>query len=324
MGDVAMTVPVVYSLAIKYPEIEITMLVKQRFLPFYAWMPKNVKAIGLNLDEYNGVSALNKLYNQLKLNDYDAVADIHDVLRTKYLRMRFRLSGTKIAIIDKAREEKKALIGHGLNCESLKPITERYREVFQHLGLNFDLIFESINAEGNLHLISNLSPHTVTIGVAPFAAHKGKIYPLDKMKEVVDTLADSGNQIFLFGAGNDERALLKSWERDSVKSVVENLGDLQHELILMSKLNLMISMDSSNMHMAAIMGTQTISIWGATHPKAGFVAWHQTNDSIIQVPMECRPCSIYGNKPCHKGDYPCMQQISTDQIIQLARKYGAK
>lgn len=322
MGDVAMTVPVITSLALTNPDLQITVLTQQRMVPLFSWMPSNVTVIGVNLSDYHGIAGLGKLYGRLKAVKYDAVADIHDVLRTKYLRLRFRLQGTKVAVIQKGRAERKALLGHGLDHEPLVPITEKYKRVFSQLGLQMTADYVPPVIPNDVQL-----PFQVTspaVGVAPFAAHTGKIYPLELMKQAVDMLADSSNQVFLFGAGRDEMSVLESWERENVVSVAGKCGGLKNELMLMSRLQVMVSMDSSNMHMAAMMGTKTISIWGATHPKAGFVAWQQPAESLLQVPMACRPCSIYGNKPCSKGDFPCLRQITPQMIVDLAREYGAE
>lgn len=309
MGDVAMTVPVVYSLAVSHPEIQITMLTRKHLTPLFQWMPDNVKCLGVNLKDYDGISGLGRLYKELKTMDFDAVADIHDVLRTQYLRLRFRLSGKKVVVIDKGRAEKKAILGNGMTSPFLKPTIERYRDVFMRLGIDFPLV-------SSMPQFSNSPKDTKQIGIAPFAAHEGKIYPLDKMHQVADMLADRDYQVFLFGAGKEEQATLESWERENIRSVAGRLGGLGHELELMGTLDLMISMDSSNMHMAAMMGTPTLSIWGATHPKAGFMAWGQKEDSTIQLPLDCRPCSIYGNKKCKYGDYRCMTGITPEQIVE--------
>ena len=321
MGDVAMTVPVIHSLATQYPDLQITMLTRKHLVPLFQWMPENVKCMGIDLKNYDGIGGLNRLYAELKPLDFDAVADIHNVLRTKFLRMRFRLSGKQVAVIDKGRSEKKALIGHGMDVEALRPMTERYREVFARHGYDFTLTFDHnrpdavqiqeltskgiLPAEGNVPLI----------GIAPFAAHEGKIYPLDKMRRVAEMLADRGAHVYLFGAGKEEREILESWQREGIESVAGKLGGLTNELLLMSRLRLMISMDSSNMHMAAMMGTPTLSVWGATHPKAGFLAWHQGLDSVVQKDFPCRPCSVYGNKPCRFGDYRCMNSITPEDIV---------
>ena len=316
MGDVAMTVPVIHSLASQYPDHQFTVLTRRHLVPLFQWMPSNVKCKGIDLSSYKGIPGLERLYRSLKADKYDAFADIHDVLRTKYLRMRFRLDGKRVVTIDKGRSEKKALIGNGMTAGALKPMTERYRETFKGLGLDFQLTF--CDMRQYLQNMDKSDSVVKTIGVAPFAAHAGKIYPLDRMKQVVDMLADKGYQIRLFGAGNKEQEILESWQRDGVESVAGKLGGLTGELQLMSRLSLMISMDSSNMHMAAMMGTPTLSVWGATHPKAGFLAWHQSVDSAVQIDLPCRPCSVYGNKPCQFGDFRCLTGITPEMIVDKA------
>jgi hypothetical protein len=59
-----------------------------------------------------------------------------------------------------------------------------------------------------------------------------------------------------------------------------------------------------------------ISVWGATHPYAGFYGWAQDTGNIVQIELECRPCSVFGNKPCFRGDHACMEWITPDAIIQ--------
>lgn len=319
MGDVAISVPVINSLALSNPGLEVTVLTQQRMVPLFSWMPSNVEVLGVDLHRYHGIGGLGKLFHRLRGYRFDAVADIHDVLRTKYLRMRFLLQGTRVSVIDKSRSERKALLGHGLDHDALMPVTEKYASVFRKLGLNLNASYTPPRIPKD-ELTFPFPIASPAIGVAPFAAHSGKIYPLEMMKQVVDSLADSGVQVFLFGAGDQEKDILESWERAGVISIVGKLGGLRNELILMSRLSLMISMDSSNMHMAAMMGTRTLSVWGATHPKAGFVAWNQPEDSIIQVDMPCRPCSIYGSKPCSKGDYPCLREISPEKIVNKVKE----
>jgi ADP-heptose:LPS heptosyltransferase len=87
------------------------------------------------------------------------------------------------------------------------------------------------------------------------------------------------------------------------------------ELILMSHLDVMISMDSANMHLASLTNIPVVSVWGATHPYAGFLGWKQSPDNAVQIDLPCRPCSIYGNKPCLRGDFSCMKNISPDLIV---------
>lgn len=84
---------------------------------------------------------------------------------------------------------------------------------------------------------------------------------------------------------------------------------------MMSRMTLVVSMDSANMHLASMAGTPVVSVWGQTHPYAGFLGWRQSKENIIQLSdLSCRPCSIFGNKPCYRGDYACMQELSVERI----------
>ena len=84
----------------------------------------------------------------------------------------------------------------------------------------------------------------------------------------------------------------------------------------MSHLDVMVSMDSANLHLASLVNTSVVSIWGSTHPFAGFMGWNQSHDSVVEVDLPCRPCSIYGNKPCLRGDWACMQNISPEVVVE--------
>ena len=156
------------------------------------------------------------------------------------------------------------------------------------------------------------------IGVAPFAAHKGKIYPKEQMEKTLTIISDRhpDARILMFGGGRSEMDTMAAWrERNHRLEIASRvLGGIDKELILMSHLDVMLSMDSSNMHLASLVGTPVVSVWGATHPYAGFMGWGQSESNAVMIDMPCRPCSIYGNKICAKGDYPCLTGITPEQI----------
>lgn len=329
MGDAAMTVPVLYALAAQHPDLRITMLTRTRFVSMFEWLPANVLVRGIDFDEQDGIIGLTRIYNRLKKSNFDAVADLHDVLRSKYIRTCFAMAGTKVAKIDKGRQDKKNLIGNGQTHAALKPMTERYADVFRSLELSIDL---SQHIQIDLRnesfapirdIVGRKQPEEKWVGVAPFAAHQQKIYPLEKMQQVVNALAEQGCKVLLFGAGKKEGDILKAWEQDytgeqgAVISICGKMGGLKNEMLLMSQLDLMLSMDSANMHIASIFGIRVLSIWGATHPKAGFSGYRQTPDTELQLDLPCRPCSIYGKKPCQFGDMRCMD-IKPEAIIEKA------
>lgn len=196
MGDVAMTVPVIYSLAQQYPQLRISVLSRPYAQAFFDNLAPNVDFMSADLKhEYRKIRGLNKLYRRLTAKQFTAVADFHDTLRSKYLRMRFFMDRFKVAHIDKHRSEKRELIDH--QNKVLKPIQsafQNYADVLSELGypikLNFNSIFPTNNEAFSslIPKIGNYKENEKWIGLAPFAAHTGKIYPLIHMEQTLQGL----------------------------------------------------------------------------------------------------------------------------------------
>ena len=341
MGDVAMTVPVVYSLAKQYPHVRITVLSRPFARPFFTDLAPNIGFMEADIKgEYKGIKGLNALYRRLLAKQFTAIADLHSVLRSDYLRMRFNLDNFKVAHIDKHRKGKRKLIAANNKQFVQQPTSfQNYADVFARLGYPVDLDFTSIYGEGKGDLTSlpkqiftdqegiihkpgeNAAPW---IGIAPFAAHKGKIYPMEKMETVIQQLIHSYPQarLYLFGGGKDETPIMNEWagKYPQVINASAQLSGLSQELNLMSHLDVMLSMDSGNMHLASLVHTPVVSVWGATHPYAGFMGWNQNILHTVQIDLPCRPCSIYGNKPCMRGDYACLNNIEPEMIVERIKK----
>lgn len=305
LGDILMTVPVVEEYARQNPDVQITMVSRPFVGSIFAQLPANVRFVGVNPRKYPGIKGLYRLYKELKALRPTHVCDLHDVLRTKILRTFFHLSGLPVTHIVKDRRARKQFIKAAVKTQQ-ETSFERY---WKALG------------SPSPHPCSpspHPSPKGASIGIAPFAAHPGKIYPLDKMERVVALLSERGEKVYLFGAGSKEKAILEEWERkyEGVESMVGKLPDMAAELELMKTLRCMLTMDSGNMHLASVGGVRVVSIWGATHPLGGFLGWGQSIDDCIQLDLPCRPCSTFGNKPCKFGDYRCLNNITPEQIVE--------
>lgn len=332
LGDVAMTLPVLYSAAIQNPETRFIFLTRPLFKKFAINPPENLEIVGVDLDEkYKGVAGMFRLAKKIT-REYkaDVLIDLHDVLRTKMLRTWVALAGTKVRVIDKGRTDKKNLTkAENKKFCQLKPMVRRYAETIESAGIevgnNFRSVFDYVPAD--LSVFSSVTEppkkNEIWIGIAPFAKHKGKIYPPEQMEMVIrKLLTNSAVRIFLFGGGPDETPVLTAWQEryPAVTSLADKKLGFAKELALMSCLKVMISMDSGNMHLASLAGVPVVSIWGATHPYAGFMGYGQKNENAVQVEMECRPCSVFGDKKCRFGNYKCMEQITPERIFEQVSK----
>jgi ADP-heptose:LPS heptosyltransferase len=327
MGDVAMTVPVIKALLDQHPELQVTYVSRPQFAGFFRDIPR-LTYFSADLDkDYKGFAGIIKLYNQLKKQGkYGAFADLHGSLRTKVLRNLFRLSGTPYAYIDKGREAKKLLTSFPNKVlKPLKRTVERYADVFRSLSLPVSLDYKLVKSPRSLtdDILKITGDKTSTwIGISPFAKHTGKIYPLEKMEAVISELSKQNVKVFLFGGSAAEQEICREWEAKyaNVKSVVRLLS-MGQELVLISNLEVMLSMDSAGMHLASLVGTPVVSIWGATHHYAGFLGYGQSEDDIVADDIECRPCSVYGDRPCFRKDYACMHRIETKTVVDRLNKF---
>lgn len=331
LGDVAMTVPAIYSLCRRHPDTLVVLVTKRSVAGLFVNAPASLAVVGVDLGEYRGVRGLWRLARELHHTwQIDAYADLHDVLRTKVLRLYFATHGVPTAVIDKGRALKSRLTrSRGKELAPLPTSHSRYADTFRRLGLqcepeaDFVSLYDTRPADASLYagVLPVRRDGVRRIGIAPFAAHRGKIYPPEQMRRVIELLVEDKVEVFLFGAGAEEAAVLDAWadELPGVYSLASLHLGWSAELSLMASLDVMLTMDSGNMHLAALTGTRVISIWGATHPYCGFRGWRQTDADTIQLALTCRPCSVYGNKPCARGDYRCLAAITPAVIASRLR-----
>jgi len=323
LGDIAMSVPVVHDLAVQYPDLDITMLSREMARPLFESMPENVHFIAADLKgRHKGLLGLCRLWRDAHLNDFDYIADFHGVLRTWWLRTEGCLHRKKVAKIDKGRKGKKALTRQKDKVLVQQATSfERYAKVLEQLG--FPTKPQFVKLDYSSFCKTQKAPGETWVGIAPFAKHEAKVYPLKKMEQVINALNERANTtLFLFGGGAEESQQIEALcAKYNHVQPAKNPQGLKGELALMGQLDVMLSMDSANMHLASLVGTPVVSVWGGTHPYAGFLGWNQKTEDCVQLDLPCRPCSVYGNKPCLRGDYACMNGITPEQIIGKLSPY---
>ncbi|ATN08091.1 glycosyl transferase [Chryseobacterium indologenes] len=303
-----MTVPVFREFLEQNPGVEIIMVSRKNFEALFEGVP-NLIFKGIDVDNYKGIFGLRRLSNELiKEFNPDFIANLHDVIRTKIIDKFYRRKGLNVFKINKGKEEKDHLTDvWNLNKVPLKRTVERYADVFREMGFKVELS----------HQLRPVSENKSGIGFAPFAQHKGKMLPLEKSFELARILAKK-HTVYFFGGGKKETETLEEWENKipNTKSLSGKLK-LTEELIKISELEVMISMDSANMHLASLVGTRCVSVWAATHPYAGFLGFGQSEQDVVQVKdLTCRPCSVFGDKECYRGDWACLEEFNIQKIIE--------
>lgn len=291
LGDVAILEPVVRQRAAANRDVLFYVAGPPRLAPLFGGM-ENVQYVPTERCQKP-----RELYKKLSILRPDMVADMHHVLRVIGLDWLFRLRGVEVHSIRK-------------HTRKVIPSWKRYDEVFDRCGL------KGCTVEGDYWKVKPAMGRKRVVGVAPFAQHEGKIWPLEKMEQLVGMLSVRGYSVMLFGS-KEEAPILEAWagKHEGVESLAGKFS-FEEELDRIKALDVMVSMDSANMHFSSCMGVPVVSIWGATHPCRGFYGWRQNPAWAVQRVMDCRPCSKYGNKPCKIGGYPCMGGIEVKEVME--------
>lgn len=318
LGDVAMTIPAIYSLAAQYPDLSIRVVTRPFFARLFINCPENVRITVADFKgEHKGVDGMFRLLRQISIPKPGCVADLHNVLRSWEIDTWFRLCGVKVSMVDKNRCARRRLF---TDKEPQRNFVDRYADVFRRLGYPISLSFRSVY--DCMPADTPFEPFHPAVGVAPFARYYNKTYPPEMMRRVVEILCRVGCHVYLFGGRGREEKELRGWadELAGCESVAGGYP-IDKEIALMSRMDVMVSMDSANQHLASLAGTKVVSVWGSTTPACGFMAYGQSADNVIALSLPCQPCSVAGKPTCPLGHLDCMCRIApksiADKVLSL-------
>lgn len=296
-----MLAPLLKDLARHNPGVRFTMAAPALLEPLFGGVDN------LHYCPVNKKDGLWRIFRQLRALRPTHVADMHNVLRTRLLSLEFCLNCIPVRHLRKGRAARRRLVRPQRKClQALRSMHQRYIDVLRRLPVDLPPF------PTDYYPVRKPLEGPVRLGLAPFAAHAGKRWPGERVRELLSLLTATGRyEVFLFGGGKQELAAMEAWAADfphvrAVSSPKRFVGELE----VMGSLHLMVSMDSANMHFASCLGLPVLSLWGATHPYAGFYPWRQDPALALQLPLACRPCSVFGNKPCLRGDYACWQGLT--------------
>ena len=324
MGDVALVAPVLTGFLRQYPDVEVVMITRSAFSSFFNPNQRLSFFFPDFKNRHKGLTGIFRLFNDInREGEISYIIDLHDVLRSKILRFLFRLGGVKSSVIDKGRKEKKQVVT-GKNKRQLNHSVERYSETFSRAGFPVSQVkgpwIIPTFAYGSVNELLSDKAAELNIGVAPFAKHKLKMWPLDNMIKLLQLISGTTKcKFWLFGGPEEAVQLNELVKMVPGAEIVAGKLTLAEELDLISRLNFMIAMDSSNMHMAALAGIRVISIWGGTDPLTGFGAWGQPEEYSVKIPigeLSCRPCTVFGKGECRRGDFACMKWLTPEIVFK--------
>ncbi len=302
LGDVAILAPVLRQKMIENPEADVTLAGPGMLAALFADIP-HLSYIGI--DKRAGIL---KIFRRLMECRPTVVADLHSVIRSFILDFLFILHLIPVHLMSKQRMMRKRLLKN--KNVRLEASWQRYDYVLRQAGLKGVV-------EMPPYIVHSKSFDGVRrVGIAPFSTARGKDYPVEKMEMVLEKLSVQPlMEIHLFG-GKEHYRFFTEWAEKYSNVFIPHSETFADELELMKRLDVMVSMDSANLHFASAVGVPAVTVWGATHPFCGFAPWRQNPEWSVQLDLPCRPCSIYGSNPCEKGTYECMESISPEMIVE--------
>lgn len=320
LGDVAMTLPYVYHVARNNPEDTILFITQPFMGQLLIDPPNNLKVLPFDKKRHKGIHQLVRFALDIHKHHSDAfIIDLHQVLRTKLLITIWKALGHPATALQKPRKARRKLLSQRVEAEVpselyIPRMTELYKETLRKSPLNISDHVDFIIPKGK-------QKEGIHIGLAPYAQHRGKMISKAQTVKLISRLREliPSSNIILYGAPGEEtiqnQAVVDSFNSQHIQTT-QSKG-LAEEVREITQLSLMVSMDSANQHIAAMVGTPVVSIWGATHPAAGFIPFQGKEADCLGIDINCRPCSIYGNKECKRGDWACLERLDIDSIAQL-------
>lgn len=322
MGDVILLLPSLWQVLSENADLEIVIVSKPEFSSFFTGHSRlHFKGVSLR-DTYKGFWGTLRLAAFVLSLRPSLVIDQHQSIRSTICRWYAGFYGIPTAVI---RKEKWAKIGVTRRFWKTKknflPLIERYADTWRRAGwlsavsLDTNKVFihpsESIEQQ-----IPRKNRGEKWVAIAPFSQHKGKNWPIHFFGELMEKILESAPEVTLFlVGGRTEEAL---WQdvlpRSSrVHSLASHSFEVQFAYF--KQFDVLVCLDSSNLHLANMMQVPTLSIWGATHPSLGYAPFSSAENRIIQDnSLTCRPCSTYGKTRCHRGDFACLYQIHPTQV----------
>ncbi len=333
MGDIVLASPLIRMLRTTFPTAQIDFMVKREYAELLKCNPHLSSVIDLRSDDRSELAALRE---RVREEHYDLILDIHDSIRSKYVRA---FSGARtVRVVDKRRLRRFLLVRFKKNLyRRAVPVAERYLETVRRFGVRDDgagleqhvppEILESVAA---LMGKFRLERYGTVVGIAPMAKHFTKRWPQDRFVEFgIRHAKEAGAKIFVFGSREEADAcgdIAQMINAGTASGAAESLAGrltLIETAAVLDYCSLVVSNDTGLMHLAAARKRKVAAIFGSTVREFGFFPYRTQNVVLERPGLPCRPCSHIGLPECPKGHFRCMKDIGVDEVLSAARSLNA-
>jgi lipopolysaccharide heptosyltransferase II len=325
IGDILLTTPLLRAIRTRHPGARVAYLTKEQYAPLLADNP-NVNEVLAIRDE----DSLRAIAATIRSVRYSHLLDLHGNLRTLGLRAIVRGPWRTFS---KRRLERQVLITTKRDIYPADvPMAERYFEAAAGLDVDVDAeppdFFLAPEAEERAaeRLASlGVGEGRALVAIAPGAAHATKCWPADGWIRLTRRLIATGAEVVVVGGPEDAevgkaivagvRGRITGGTETRVTSVAGMLG-LQESGAVIRRAAALISGDTGVMHMATGVGTPVVALFGPTVAQFGFFPYRAARSAVVELPLECRPCSAQGGPACPLGHHRCLRAIAPETVFE--------
>ena len=329
IGDIVLSSPLLRVLRSRFPASQIDFVTRKEYAELVRSNQNLNRTFEFNAD--GGFEALRKLKKTIREERYDLLIDLHDSLRSKYLRS---IRGPKRVVVDKRILERSMLVKLKKNVfKGVVSVVDRYVETLREFGIENDgkgleLHIPDEVLFGVAGKLASLQLHRfeTVIALCPGARHFTKRWPADRFARVGAAFVQKLDaKVLLFGGAADEPLCKQiAWELNN-QSGTERASSFAGQLGLletaaaMQYCDVVITNDTGLMHIATAMQRKIVAIFGSTVKEFGFSPYDPAAVVIERTGLSCRPCSHIGRSECPEKHFRCMTEIDPEQVYARAR-----
>jgi heptosyltransferase-1 len=257
------------------------------------------------------LAGLPKLIRSVRERNYDYVIDLQGLLKSA---LTARLARGRTRIGPSYRREGSGLFYHriaGPRDESRHAVKQAC-DILKHLQLAepapvFPVTFPPAPAPRS----------RPAVALIPRSRWTTKNWPIERFAELARALRERlSATVVLAGAPEDRAACDQiAGDDDAILNLAGTTG-LPELGGVLSGMDLVITVDTGPMHMAAASGVPVLALFGATDP--GRTGPYGAGHEVLTTPdLPCRPCR---SRTCARGDLACLQEITIDQVFEKAQQ----
>ncbi|MGM0509271.1 MAG: glycosyltransferase family 9 protein [Fusobacteriota bacterium] len=315
IGDIILTTPILEAIKKKYPDSRLDFLTFHKYKETVMGNKNINNLILFKKDKYKGVCGIYKFSKKLEKNDYDIVLDLHSKIRSKLISL---FLGKKTYRYKKRQLWKTLLVKLKIiKYNSDNTIINNYFGAAQK-SLGVTKKNENIKFNFSKNDLERVKKYNNYIIFAPGASKNTKKWPVDYFAELGKKFVNEGEKIALIGSKKEFHELEIINKKIGSESI--NLAgklSLKESGALMFTSKWVLTNDSGPFHISRGVGAKTFVIFGPTDPN---MFSYDQNSVLIYNDSNCSPCSLHGDSSCPKGNFKCMEELSSKKVYEKIKE----